>query len=181
MRELALHILDILQNAAEAGASRVSMVINEDPEEDLLTIDVRDDGCGMDDQTVRRTVDPFFTTRKTRHVGLGLPLFAAAAERAGGRLEVSSRPGLGTKVEATFRLSHPDRQPLGCMADTLLAFLLSEKGIALEYRHRTARDAFEFNTDDIRKELGGELTMTHPAVCQWLRKYLAEGEQSVQT
>jgi len=181
MRELALHILDILQNASEAGASRVSLVINEDPEEDRLTIAVCDDGCGMDDETLLRTVDPFFTTRKTRHVGLGLSLFAAAAERAGGRLEVRSRPGLGTKVEATFSLSHPDRQPLGCMADTLLAFLLSEKAVALEYSHRTARGVFGFNTDDIRKELGGELAMTHPAVCQWLRAYLVEGEQSVRT
>ncbi|MDP3045975.1 MAG: ATP-binding protein, partial [Chloroflexota bacterium] len=77
MRELALHILDILQNTVEAGASRVSLIINEDPKDDRLTITVRDDGRGMDNETVLRTVDPFFTTRQTRHVGLGLPLFAA--------------------------------------------------------------------------------------------------------
>jgi anti-sigma regulatory factor (Ser/Thr protein kinase) len=181
VRELALHILDILQNAVEADASLVSLTIDEDRAADRLTITVRDDGSGMDNVALLRTVDPFFTTRQTRHVGLGLPLFAAAAERAGGRLEIRSRPGIGTKVETTFRLSHPDRQPLGSMADTLLAFLLSEKALALEYIHRTAKDTFEFNTADIRKELGDELTMAHPAVRQWLRKFLAEGEQSVQT
>ena len=181
MRELSLHILDILQNAVEAGATLVSLTIDEDQAADRLTINVRDDGRGMDNATLLRTVDPFFTTRQTRHVGLGLPLFAAAAERAGGRLEIRSRPGIGTNVEATFRLSHPDLQPLGSMADTLLAFLLSEKGLALEYIHRTAKDTFEFNTADIHKELGDELTMMHPAVRQWLRKFLAEGEQSVQT
>lgn len=179
VRELALHILDILQNAVEAGASRVSLTVDEDQAADRLTITVRDNGRGMDAVALARAIDPFFTTRQTRHVGLGLPLLAAAAERAGGRLDVRSQPGVGTTVEATFRLSHLDRQPLGNMADTLLAFLLSEKALDLEYVHRTPKDTFAFNTADIRQELGNDIEFRNPVVRQWLSEFLTEGEQSV--
>lgn len=179
MRELALHILDILQNAIEAGATQVALSIDEDQAADRLTITVRDNGRGMDEATVARTIDPFYTSRKTRHVGLGLPLLAAATERAGGQLAIQSMPGMGTTVTATFQLSHPDRQPLGDMAATLLAFLLSEKNADLQYVHRTARDTFEFRTTDIRTALGNELELTNPVVRQWLAEFLVEGEQAV--
>jgi nitrogen-specific signal transduction histidine kinase len=127
MLELALHILDILQNAVEAGATGVELTIVEDEPADRLTITVADNGRGMDEQTVQRVQNPFYTTRTTRHVGLGIPLYAAAAETAAGGLTIRSQAGVGTTVEATFQLSHPDRQPLGDMAGTLLAFLLSDR------------------------------------------------------
>lgn len=191
MHELALHVLDILQNTVEAGATRVSLTIDEDVPGDRLTITATDDGRGMDAATVARVTDPFYTTRTTRHVGLGLPLYKMAAEQAGGRLRIESQPGVGTTVEATFQLSHPDRQPLGDMAGTLLAFLLSGQAPELRYEHRIRRDEpdavapgagtqapplqFEFDTADIRAELD-DVPFTHPAVAQWLAEYLAEGE-----
>ena len=116
MLELALHVLDILQNAVEAGATHVDLAVLEDEPSDRLTITVIDDGRGMDEETTRRVLDPFYTTRTTRHVGLGLPLYSAAAEGAGGGLTILSHPGEGTTIEASFQLSHPDRQPLGDMA-----------------------------------------------------------------
>ncbi len=183
MRELALHVLDILQNTVEAGASRVTLRIHEDIPADRLTITVADNGRGMDAATVARVTNPFYTTRTTRHVGLGLPLYAMAAEQAGGWLRIESQPESGTTVEAAFQLSHPDRQPLGDMAGTLLAFLLSERTPELRYEHHIRRGdpsvvgpaQFEFNTADIRAELG-EVPFTHPAVAQWLAGYLEEGE-----
>lgn len=182
MRELALHVLDILQNTVEAGATRVTLTIHEDVPADRLTITVMDNGRGMDAATAARVTDPFYTTRKTRHVGLGLPLYAMAAEQAGGELRILSRSGLGTTVEATFQLSHPDRQPLGDMAPTLLAFLLSERAPELRYEHRLSKNpasngstTFEFDTADIRAELG-DVPFTHPAVVQWLAAFLEEGE-----
>jgi len=181
VRELALHILDILQNAIEAGATQVALTIDEDQAADRLTITVRDNGRGMDKATVARAINPFFTSRTTRHVGLGLPLLAAATERAGGQLTIQSEPGVGTTVTATFQLCHPDRQPLGDMAATLLAFLLGEKNVALHYVHRTARDTFEFHSADIRAALGDEVELGDPVVRQWLAEFLAEGEQAVQT
>jgi anti-sigma regulatory factor (Ser/Thr protein kinase) len=181
VRELALHILDILQNTSEAGATQVALTIDEDQAADRLTITVHDNGRGMDEVTVARAINPFFTSRTTRHVGLGLPLLAAATERAGGQLTIQSEPGVGTTVTATFQLRHPDRQPLGDMAATLLACLLGEKNLDLQYVHRTSRDSFEFNTADIRAALGDDVELGDPVVRQWLSEFLLEGEQSVQT
>lgn len=182
MLELALHVLDILQNTVEAGATRVTLTIDENFPADRLTITVVDNGRGMDDATVARVVDPFYTTRTTRHVGLGLPLYAMAAEQAGGGLTIQSQPGQGASVQAVFRLRHPDRQPLGDMPGALLAFLLSERAPGLRYVHRVRRGsdsdsckAFEFDTADIRAELG-DVPVNHPAVAHWLAEFLAEGE-----
>ena len=177
MRELSLHILDLLENALEAGASRVELAILEDLEEDELAIVVRDNGRGMDERTRDQAVDPFFTTRTTRHVGLGLPLLAAAAQRCDGDLVVGSAPGLGTEVRAAFRHSHLDRAPLGKMADTLLAFLLYRDGAApeLHYQHRVGDQVFELDTAAVRVELGN-IPLSHPAVRGWLYDYIVEGE-----
>jgi anti-sigma regulatory factor (Ser/Thr protein kinase) len=181
VRELALHVLDILQNTVEAGATRVTLTIHEDLPADRLTITVADNGRGMDAATVARVTDPFYTTRTTRHVGLGLPLYAMAAEQAGGRLRIESQPGVGTTVRAEFQLSHPDRQPLGDMPGTLLAFLLSERTPELHYTHRLNNAApnndhtFEFDTAEIRAELE-DVPFSHPAVAQWMAEYLEEGE-----
>jgi hypothetical protein len=186
MLELALHVLDILRNAVEAGATQVELTVIEDEPADRLTLTVTDNGRGMDEETVHRVLNPFYTTRKTRHVGLGLPLYAAAAEAAGGGVTIRSRLGEGTTVEASFRLSHPDRQPVGDMAATLLAFLLAERAPELRYAHRiirrdgvSPREAeFVFNAAAVRAELDG-VPLHEPRVAQWLAEYLAEGERDL--
>jgi len=177
MRELSLHILDVLENALEAGATEVDLEIDEDLLADRLTITVRDNGRGMDAETARRALDPFFTTRTTRHVGLGLPLFAAAARRCEGDLGLDSSPGRGTVVTATFRHSHLDRAPLGDIAGTLLAFLLSERsaGLHFVYHHRVNGRSFDLDTAAIRAELE-DIPLSHPLVREWLRGYIAAGE-----
>jgi hypothetical protein len=175
---LALHVLDILQNAVEAGGTCVSLEISEDTAADLLTITIADNGRGMDAAARARAVDPFFTSRTTRHVGLGLPLWSAAAERAGGRMTIASQPGLGATVSASFRLSHPDRQPLGDITGTLLAFLLAERPVDLQYCRQSGRGQFAFDTSEIRAALE-DMPMSHPTVRRWLAEYLAEGEESV--
>lgn len=177
MRELSLHILDVLENALEAGATEVKLEIHEDLQADRLEIAVRDNGRGMDGQTARRALDPFFTTRTTRHVGLGLPLFAAAAKRCEGELNLESVPGQGTSVKVTFRHSHLDRAPLGDVTGTLLAFLLSDRGVGLHfvYRHQVNGRSFDLDTSVIEDELG-DVSLSHPLVREWLRDYIAEGE-----
>jgi len=179
MRELSLHALDALENSLEAGATFIELIIEEDLAADWLTITVRDNGRGMSEAHLARVFDPFFTTRSTRHVGLGIPLFKAAAERCNGDLTVTSQLGDGTTLQATFQHSHIDRVPLGDMPGTLLAIILSGS-CDLHYVHRVnahpeGGGEFEFRTADIRAELG-EVPLTHPAVRKWLQEFLAEGE-----
>jgi hypothetical protein len=177
MRELSLHILDVLQNSLEAGATLVELVIEEDLAADRLVITVRDNGRGMDQATLAQVADPFYTTRKTRQVGLGLPLFQAAAERCNGSLRITSQAGSGTTLSAIFQHSHIDRAPLGDMTGTLLSFILG--GISdLSYSHRVDGRQFSLSTAEIRAELG-DVPISHPAVREWLRQYIAEGEQSL--
>lgn len=174
MRELALHILDVLENAVEAGATRVDLTISEDSAEDRLVIEVADNGRGMTEEMLRRAGDPFYTTRTTRHVGLGIPLFRAAARRCHGELTVASRPGAGTRLTATFQRSHIDRAPLGDMRATLLAAILSERAIDIRYRHRVDDREFALDTAEMRQALQG-VSLSHPAVREWLNAFLAEG------
>ena len=180
MRELSLHILDALENSLEAGASRVTLTIEEDLAADRLTITITDNGRGMDAETARKALDPFFTTRTTRHVGLGLPLFAAAARRCNGDLTIESEVGQGTTVRATFQHSHIDRAPLGDIRGSLLSFLLAEHPVDLHYVHRVNGRHFEFDTADIRAELG-DMPLSHPLVRAWLSEFIAEGEREVTT
>ena len=174
MRELSLHILDILQNSIEAGATLVELTIEENLQMDRLTITVSDNGRGMSEAQVARIFDPFYTTRKTRHVGLGLPLFKVAAERCNGDLTVTSQLGQGATVRATFQHSHIDRAPLGDMTGTLLSVILANK-CDLRYIHRVDGKEFEFHTASLKAELG-EIPLAQPKVRQWLRSFIAAGE-----
>ena len=179
MLELSLHILDVLQNSIEAGAKRIELCIDENQREDFLRITVRDNGRGMSREMSQKVLDPFVTTRTTRHVGLGLPLFAAAAQRCDGGLRVDSTPGVGTTVTATFRLSHIDRAPLGNLVSTLLAVMLSNQDVDLHYTHRVDGRLFELDTEEIRGALG-PVPLSHPRVREWLRSTLAAGLSSLQ-
>ena len=119
MEDISLHILDIAENALRAGAKNVFIRLAQSRSDDRLVLEVTDDGEGMNDEARKRSVDPFYTTKRGKRVGLGLPLLAQAAEEAGGELEVQSAPGKGTKVIATLGLSHIDRKPLGNIDETL--------------------------------------------------------------
>lgn len=178
MRELSLHILDILENAVEAGASRIKIRIDEEIEPDRMVIEISDNGHGMDKDNAARVLDPFYTTRETRHVGLGLPLLSEAARRCEGGLSFDSKQGKGTKVSAVFRRSHIDRAPLGDVPAALLAILLSERSIDVEYSHRIGQREFRFNSSEIRAELG-DVPLSHPKVREWLLRFLREGEKDL--
>jgi hypothetical protein len=176
MKELALHILDVLENAAEAGATRVSLVIEEDRKADRMVIRVADNGRGMDPETAGRVTDPFVTTRTTRHVGLGLPLFSEAARRTDGSLRVDSVAGQGTTVTATFGLSHIDRAPLGDVPSAIMSILLSDRKMDLEYRHTRDGAEFRFDSRELCEELG-DVQLSDPRIGSWVLDYLREGEE----
>ena len=136
MQDLSLHILDIIENSLAASASRIEVLIEEDTPHDLLSLEIIDNGEGMDAETREKALDPFFTTRSTRRVGLGLPMLAQAARESGGTLELASHPGQGTAVKAVFQLSHPDRKPLGDIAESLRAVLAGRPALDLHFEYR---------------------------------------------
>ncbi len=178
MIELSLHILDIAENATRAGAAAVEISIDEAPAEDRLVIEIKDDGKGMDKSTLAKALDPFFTTKGVRKVGLGLPLLEEAARTAGGRFSVASRENEGTVVTAEFRFSHIDRQPLGQMADTVTALITGNPGIDFFYRHRGPKGLFLLDTKEIKKEIDG-LPINHLDVLQFIRQYMEEGLREI--
>ncbi|NQT83361.1 ATP-binding protein [bacterium] len=148
MEDLSLHVLDIAENAVAAGAGRVDIRVTEDETKDLLTIEIADDGKGMNRETLKRATDPFFTTKKTGRIGLGLPLLSQAARECDGRLEIQSRPGGGggASVKATFKRSHIDRKPLGDMAQTLATLIAGHPEVRLTYAYRSAETEYFFDT-----------------------------------
>ena len=178
MRELSLNILDIAQNSLSAGAGLVTLTVDEDSGADSLTLRVEDDGRGMDADTLQRVRDPFYTTRTTRKVGMGSPLFRMAAEMTGGSLDIVSEPGKGTAVTASFSLSHIDRMPLGDMAGTVTALIRLNPGVDFVYRHTVDGRSFEMDTRELRAQLG-DVPLSEPDVMEWIDGYLREQEDSL--
>ena len=133
MEDLSLHILDIAENALRAGAENLVIRLTQSQRGDRLVLELVDDGEGMSEENARRSLDPFFTTKHGKRVGLGLPLLAQAAEQAGGNLEVESVPGRGTKVTATFGLSHIDRAPLGNLQETLQCLRATHPDVCIRF------------------------------------------------
>jgi signal transduction histidine kinase len=119
MEDLSLHILDVVENSIRAGATEVNVRLTENKAADLLTLEIGDDGQGMDEAAKQRCLDPFFTTKEGKYVGLGLSFLSQSAEEAGGELVVETMKGRGTKIIATYRLNHIDRRPLGDLDGTI--------------------------------------------------------------
>jgi len=174
MEELSLHILDVCQNSIKANATLIQILIHEDILNNRLTIEIIDDGDGMDEETRKRVDDPFFTTRTTRKVGLGVSLFKMAAEATNGELKIESRKQSGTKIKATFTLNHIDLAPLGDIEDTLVILALNEEQIDVRYVHEVLGQHFEFDTRQIREVLQ-ETPFTAPGVAKWMKEYIKEG------
>ena len=152
MEDLSLHILDIVENSIAAMAGRIEIRVEEDQARDLVTIEIKDDGNGMDEQTLKKALDPFFTTRTTRRVGLGLSLLAQAARDSEGAFDLSSRPGEGTTVNATFRLSHPDCKPMGDIGQTMQVLITAHPEIEFLYEHKKDNSIYHFDTRETGRE-----------------------------
>jgi len=174
MREISLHILDIVQNSIAAGANRIEIKAEADTKRDWLTVTVKDDGRGIPDDMLERITDPFVTTRTTRKVGLGLPMLKAAAEMCGGGLRIGSVEGKGTEVTAQFGLSHIDRMPYGDIVGTIVTIIAANPDRDFRYEHIVDDRVFVFDTSDIRRELD-DVPINALPVLNWIRGYLEEG------
>jgi len=135
MQDLSLHILDIVENSFNAGSSKIDVRIIEDRQENLLTLEIIDDGTGMDEATLKKVLDPFYTSKRGKRVGLGLSLLAQAAREAGGRIVLESRPEGGTSVAATFEIDHPDRKPMGDVEGTIRMLQITHPETTLHFEY----------------------------------------------
>ena len=154
MEDLSLHILDIAENSVRAQADTIEIRITEDRERDLLSVEVIDNGTGMDEKTVKNVLDPFYTTKTVRRYGLGIPLLSEAAKAANGNLSIKSKEGEGTKIQADFQYSHIDRQPLGDIGQTIITLIMGNPEVDLIYVHAKNDHTYTFDTRDIRTQLG---------------------------
>ena len=178
MLTLADHILDITENSIRAGAKLIEISIDEDSLNDLLAIEIKDDGHGMDGEVLQKVLDPFYTTKTVRRVGLGLPLLKDAADRSGGTFHLESQENSGTTVKATFGLRHLDRQPLGKIINIIIILIISNSNIDFFYKHRHNDRRFEVDTREIRKEIE-DVPINHPEIIKYIRGVIDEGLSTI--
>jgi hypothetical protein len=173
-----MHILDIAENSVAAQAEHVFIRIEENSKQDIVVIEIEDDGIGMDENIQKRALDPFSTTKPEKKVGLGLSLLADAARKTGGNLELFSSPGRGTRVRASFGLSHVDRQPFGDMVETIVLLVIGNPHVEFTYRHTRDEKFFFWSTDDIRTNFG-EISRSTPEVVDFIRENVNTGLQEI--
>ena len=178
MKNIALHILDLVQNSARAKAGKVVVSITEDPASDLYTLAISDDGEGMAEEVAQRATDPFFTSRTTRRVGLGLPLIQQNAERTGGNFVIHSIPGKGTQLTASFVFSHPDRLPMGEIDDVLVLLAVGLPHLRLIYEHKTPSGSYSFDTEAVR-EIIGDIQDSNQEIRKFLKEMIAENLKNI--
>ncbi len=174
MRDLSLHLLDLAQNSISAGAAVVTVRIEVD-ENGWLKMTLKDDGRGMSPELLERVRSPFATTRTTRKVGLGIPLMAENAEKAGGELTIDSEPGKGTTLTATMDTRNIDCLPLGDLSGTLLSLMLTNPLTPdFVFEGKTPKGECSFDTREVRKVLGSDIPFNEPSVAGWLQEALKE-------
>ena len=176
MDELSLYVLDITMNSVRAGATEICIELVEQGE--WLTFTVQDNGCGMTEEQVRSVIDPFYTTRKTRSVGLGVPLFKMAAEMSGGEFEIKSKVGEGTTVKAVFDTSNVDCMPLGDINATISSLIQLNPDIDFRYRRAVNSKEFELDTRQLREVLL-DVPLNEPEVTEFIAGYLEENTMEI--
>jgi hypothetical protein len=181
MDELSLYVLDITMNSVRAGATEISVTLHEDDE--YLTFSVTDNGCGMTKEQVEKLTDPFFTTRKTRKVGLGIPFLKMIAEMSGGDVKITSvsekeSENHGTTTTARFGKNHIDALPLGDMVETVKTLIQGSPDINFIYTHSTPKGEVRLCCKEL-KEVLGDISLAEPEIIAWIDGYLKEQYMAV--
>lgn len=178
MKELSLNILDIAENSVKAGADLIKISLLQT--QDTLTLTITDNGCGMKPEILKGVIDPFYTTRTTRKVGLGVPLLKMAAEQTGGSVTIDSwhesdyPDRHGTVVTAVFYTNHIDFTPLGDVISTIVTLVQGSPSIDFEYRHEREGHCVELSTKQMREVLGEDIPLNTPEVLHWIADSLRE-------
>ena len=179
MKDISLHILDIVQNSVVAKSSLIEIDIFENIIDDKLEIKITDNGIGMNEETLRKVLDPFFTTRKTRNVGLGLSLMKANCLNTGGSFQIDSIEGQGTTVKAVFVYSNIDRPPLGNIPQTISTILMSEESFDLTLTYSVDQDSFEFSTIEVKEMLDEDIDFKDYEISNWIESFIEENINSL--
>lgn len=177
MEDLSLHILDIAENSICAGADVIEIKIEENTKDDLLILEVRDNGKGIDREMINKVTDPFFTTKTVRRVGLGLPLLKQSSEECDGHFSITSAEGKGTDISASFRRSHIDRKPLGDIASTLIVLIAANPQIDIIFEYKRNGYGYRFDTSEIKPDLG-DIPINTPSVLKVIKEELRRGLKS---
>ncbi len=172
MKELSLNVLDVTENSVKAGAKNIDVFLIED-ENGILTLTIGDNGCGMTPEVVKSVIDPFYTTRTTRKVGLGVPLLKMAAEQTGGSIDIKSEVGVGTTVTATFDTKSIDFTPIGDMVATMTTLIMGAPDRDFEYVHKKPGAEVTLSTTALREVLG-DVSLGEPEIIAWIKDYLTE-------
>ncbi len=178
MRELSLNVLDIAQNSVSANASLIEIELIESTVNNELLIGIYDNGKGMTAEQLENVRDPFYTTRTTRKVGMGIPLFKMAAEMTGGNLQIESEVGVGTKVRTLFKTDSIDFTPVGDMTSTIVMLVTMNLHIDFVYKVQKDENEFLFDTRQI-KEILGDVPLNEPSVSQWIKDYIHENTKQL--
>lgn len=172
MVDLAMHAMDIVQNSIRANATMIEILFSESNSADQLRFSVKDNGSGMEEKTVEKLANPFFTTRTTRKVGLGIPFLKMTSEQTGGNLSVESELGKGTKVEAIYKTDNPDCLPLGDLAGYLVLMLVANPDIHFRFRYAIDNSYFELDTEELKSE--GITELSNPEMAAAIKEYVNE-------
>lgn len=178
MRDLSLHILDIVQNSITALASNINVRISVDPKREFLILEIEDNGVGMGGDLAVKAEDPFVTSRTTRKVGLGIPLLKESALKCNGNFNIFSEKNEGTKIIAAFKVSHIDRLPIGEIGETLVAAISANPHITFILKLNSEKGFFRLDTGEIVKTLG-DVSITEFEVLKWLKEYIDEGIKNI--
>ena len=178
MRELSLNVLDIAQNSISAKASLIEIELTESTEKNELIIGIYDNGKGMTKEQLEAVRDPFFTTRTTRKVGMGIPLFKMAAEMTGGQLTIESEVGVGTRVKTLFKTDHLDFTPIGDMTSTMVTLITMNEDIDFLYTRSVDEKSFTLDTRSLKEILGG-VPFSEPSISAWLRDFIEENTKHI--
>lgn len=178
MTELSLNILDIAENSVKAGAPFTEIMVMVNSAKNLLEITIRDNGCGMSEEQVNRVIDPFYTTRTTRKVGLGVPFFKESAESAGGSFSIKSEVGVGTTVKASYELDNIDRMPMGDLTATIHTLVTMHDDIDFLFTYIVNENEFSLDTRELR-EILGDISFKEYEISNYIKDYLKENITSV--
>ncbi|SMO74983.1 Histidine kinase-, DNA gyrase B-, and HSP90-like ATPase [Saccharicrinis carchari] len=173
MRDISMHLLDIVGNSVRAGAALVEVSVIENTNEDTMVLIVKDNGCGMDKETIAKAMDPFFTSRTTRKVGMGIPLLQQNAQLTGGNVLIESQPGNGTLLTATFIRSHIDRPPMGDLPGTLSLMVAGNPNVDFCFTYRINEQEYIFNSRSVKSVLDG-VEISQAPVIKFIKEMINE-------